>query len=98
VYGSTHSLAETYSVLTSLPLPKRISSVEARMLIEESILKRLHIVKLGIHEYLNALSNVSSKGLTSGMIYDVLHMEAAKKASCTRIYTYNIEHFEALQA
>ncbi len=78
-YCSTHSLTGTYSVLTSLPLPKRISSVEARMITEENILKRLHVVKLDIQEYLNALSNVSSKGLTSRMIYDALQVEAAKK-------------------
>lgn len=95
-YCSTHSIAETYSVLTALPLPKRISSIEARMLIEESILARLVVMEIGKSEYLNAIENVSSKGLTSGIIYDALHAEAAKQASCSRIYTYNIEHFEAL--
>jgi len=95
-YCSTHTFAEMYSVLTSLPLPRRISSVEARMLIEESIFKRLQVVELGRKEYLDALENVSRRGLTSGIIYDALHVEAAKEASCSRIYTYNIDHFEAL--
>lgn len=96
VYCSTHTLAETYAVLTSLPLPKRISSVEARMLIEESILKKLQVIELGKKEYLNALKTVSRRGLTSDIIYDALHVEAALRASCSRIYTYNIDHFEAL--
>ena len=96
-YCSTHSLAETYSVLTALPLPKRISSIEARMLIETSILGRLHIVELDKTAYMNAVTNVSGQGITSGIIYDALHVEAAKKASCSRIYTYNIDHFEALR-
>lgn len=95
-YCSTHSLAETYSVLTALPLPKRISSIEARMLIEESILHRLQVVELDQSAYRHALESVSSSGLTSGIIYDALHMEAAQKAACSRIYTYNIDHFEAL--
>ncbi|MFP4067441.1 MAG: type II toxin-antitoxin system VapC family toxin [Spirochaetaceae bacterium] len=95
-YCSTHALSETYSALTALPLPRRISSVEARMLIEESILGRLEIVELNNVDYMNAIENVSVRGLTSGIIYDALHVEAAKKASCSRIYTYNINHSEAL--
>lgn len=95
-YCSTHALSETYSALTALPLPRRISSIEARMLIEESIFDRLEVVELDKGDYLNAIRNVSVRGLTSGIIYDALHVEAAKKASCSRIYTYNIDHFEAL--
>lgn len=66
------------------------------MLIEESILGRLEIVELNNVDYMNAIENVSVRGLTSGIIYDALHVEAAKKASCSRIYTYNINHSEAL--
>ena len=95
-YCSAHSLAETYSVLTALPLPKKINSIEARMLIEESILQRLQVVELDKTAYQHALESVSSKGLTNGIIYDALHVEAAQKAACSRIYTYNIDHFEAL--
>ena len=95
-YCSAHSLAETYSVLTALPLPRKISSLEARMLIEESIFKRVEVVELDRKRYRNAIELVAIKGLTSGIIYDALHVEAAKKASCSRIYTYNIDHFEAL--
>ena len=93
---STHALAELYSVLTVLPLPKSISTVEARMLIEESILSRLYIVELDGKAYVNAVTTVANKGLTSGISYDALHLEAAKRASCSRIYTYNIDHFTLL--
>lgn len=95
-YCSTHALAETYSVLTALPISKRISSVEARMLIEENMLARLHVVELNGLDYAHALGTAAHKGLTSGIIYDALHVEAAKKAGCSRIYTYNISHFRAL--
>jgi|SRR6056297_776647 len=95
-YCTTHSIAETYSVLTALPLSKRISSIEARILIEESILQRLQVVELDKSAYQHAVESVSSRGLTSGIIYDALHVEAAKQAACSRIYTYNIDHFEAL--
>jgi predicted nucleic acid-binding protein len=83
-------------VLTALPLPKKISTIEARMIIEESILARVHVVELNRNDYVNAIASVSSKGLASGFIYDALHVEAAKKSSCTRIYTYNIDHFQLI--
>ncbi|MFW5710909.1 MAG: type II toxin-antitoxin system VapC family toxin [Spirochaetia bacterium] len=95
-FCSTHTLSELYSVLTALPLPRRIHSIEARMLIEESVAARLEVIELNKSEYMRALENVSAKGLTSGIIYDALHVEAAKKSSCSRIYTYNLDHFEAL--
>ena len=95
-FCSTHALAEIYSVLTALPLPKRISSVEAHLIIEENILKRISVVELNTQDYAKALKAVSHKGLTSGIIYDALHLEAAKKTGCSRIYSYNIGHFQAL--
>jgi predicted nucleic acid-binding protein len=95
-FCSTHSLAETCSVLTSLPLPRRSSTIEARMLIEESILKRLGVVELDGKDYLSAIELVSGKGLASGIIHDALHVKAAGKASCSRIYTCTINHFKAL--
>ncbi len=95
-FCSTHTLSELYSVLTALPLPRRINSIEARILIKESVLARLKVVEINQVEYIRALENVSAKGLTSGIIYDALHVEAARKSSCSRIYTYNIDHFEVL--
>jgi predicted nucleic acid-binding protein len=95
-YCSTHALAETYSVLTALPLPQKISSVEAELLIRESLIGRLEVVELSTMEYQRAIQNAGDKGLLSGIIYDALHVEAAKKASCSRIYTYNIDHFRSL--
>ncbi len=66
------------------------------MLIEESVRARLEVIELKTVEYMHALENVSAKGLTSGIIYDALHLEAAKKSSCSRIYTYNLNHFEVI--
>ena len=95
-YCSTHALAECYSVLTSLPLPKRISPMEAQILIEESILNRLKVIELFRTDYLDALQNVSKKGLSGGILYDALHLTAALKEHCTRVYTYNVDHFRSL--
>ncbi len=92
-YCSTHGLAECYSVLTSLPLPRKVSTVEARILIEESVMKNVNIVSLTQSDYSRALTAVSNKGLASGIIYDALHAAAARKSGCSRLYTYNLTHF-----
>jgi predicted nucleic acid-binding protein len=39
---------------------------------------------------------VAKRGLASGIVYDALHVMAARKASCSRIYTQNLDHFRPL--
>ena len=90
---SAHCLAECYSVLSSLPVPRRISSAEALRLIEESVVGRLQVVPLEESDYLHALALVSRLGLSGGIIYDALHAATARRTGCSRIYTYNVAHF-----
>ena len=33
----------------------------------------------------------------SGVVYDALHLIAAERAGCQRIYTYNLAHFNRLK-
>ena len=93
-YCSTHALAECYATLTALPLPKRVLPEEARSVIEESIRGRLSAVEMVLDDYLEVLRHVSRLGLTSGAIYDALHVQCARKAAVDRILTYNVTHFE----
>ena len=74
---SAHGLAECYSVLTALPLPRRVTPTEADRLIEESICRRLQIVELGEDDYRSAIGRLSRSGLADGIIYDALHAIAA---------------------
>lgn len=94
---SAHALSECYATLTALPLPKKIQAADARILIEENFIKRLEILKLTQTDYATALTRSSQLGLVSGVIYDALHLVAAEKAHCQRIYTYNLTHFHRLQ-
>ncbi len=93
---STHALAECYATLTALPLPRKIQAAEARILIEENFIKRLEILELSQVDYAAALTRSSQLGLVSGVVYDALHLIAAERASCQRIYTYNLVHFNRL--
>lgn len=93
---SAHALAECYATLTALPLPRRISGPEALRLIEANFLERLTLVNLTSGETLKAIRLAAGLGKLSGQIYDALHVIAARKAKCTRIYTYNLKHFQSL--
>ena len=95
-YCSTHALAECYATLTALPLPRRVSAAEACTLVEHNLLSRLRVISLADNDYLDALRITAAQGLLSGQIYDALHVAAARKARCGRIYTYNLRHFQAL--
>ena len=93
---STHAIAETYSVLTALPLRRRVHPADAAQIIEQNLMTRFQIVELTADDYRGAFQRVASAGLRSGIVYDALHLAAAMKTGCSRIYTYNIEHFKAL--
>ncbi len=93
---ASHALAEVYAVLTALPVPRRVSVLEARRIVEESILERLGVIDLDVEDYRWAMESVSGAGLTSGIVYDGLHLAAARKAGCSRIYTYNVRRFRRI--
>ena len=96
-FTSAHALAESYATLTALPLRRRISGPEAMRLIEANFLKHLKIIPLNQNDYVKALRLVANLGRVSGQIYDALHVVAAMKAGCGRIYTYNSRHFLGLE-
>jgi predicted nucleic acid-binding protein len=82
--------------MTTLPLRRRINPLDARQLVQDTVIGRLAVLPLGIDEYRKAIDRVSSKGLVSGIIYDALHLIAAERASCERIFTFNVDHFRKL--
>ncbi len=97
-YCATHTLAECYATLTALPLPRRVTAADALMLVEKNFSGRLRVIDLDTGDYMEALRRTAGLGLLSGHIYDALHVAAARKAGCERIYTYNLSHFRRLCA
>ena len=93
---ASHAVAEVYSVLTALPVPRRVSPLEARRIIDESILGRLGVIDLDAEDYRWAVDTVSDAGLASRIVCDGLHLAAARKAGCGRIFTYNVRHFRRI--
>lgn len=97
-FCSTHVLAECYSVMTALPLRRRINPLDAQRLIRDTLVGHLTVVSLGVEDYLEAMDRVSRNGLVSGIVYDALHLIAAERVDCQRIYTFNIDHFQRIRA
>ena len=92
----THGLAETYSVLTRLPLSPPIFPSEAWRMLLENILSICEVVALSSKDYRKTLEHCAQSGVSGGRVYDMLHLQAAKKEDCERLYTFNLRHFREL--
>ncbi len=90
---ASHSLAELYSVLSTLPIKPRISPAVAWRLIHENIEPVARIVSLTPSEYSLTIKRMSQMGLSGGIIYDALIAKVAQKSKAERLLTLNIEHF-----
>lgn len=95
---TTHALAECYATLTALPLSPRIQPAEAARLVRDNFLADLAIVELSAADYDAALARVERLGLSSGIVYDAIHLAAAERKRCDRLYTFNLGDFQRLGA
>jgi predicted nucleic acid-binding protein len=91
-----HGLAEVYSVMTRAPFEPRVSPGEAWQLLRDNVLERFEVVHLTTAEHADAIRTCGEAGWTGGRIHDVLHLKAARKAGCERIYTFDVRHFRQL--
>ncbi len=89
----THTLAELYSTLTSLPVKPRISPHAARRLIEENVEAIATIVVLSVEDYADTLTRSSNMGLAGGVIYDALIARVGEVAKVERLLTFNVRDF-----
>jgi len=91
---ASHSIAELYAVLTTLPLSPRITPGVARRLMQEDIESTATLIALSNAEYLAVVKRMSELGIPGGAIYDALIVKAAKKAEVKQIVTLNSGDFK----
>jgi predicted nucleic acid-binding protein len=91
---ASHTLAELYAVLTSLPLRPRISPETARRLVRENVGSCARIVSLSASDYRTTIDRLAGLGITGGVVYDALIARAALKARAEKLLTLNIADFE----
>jgi len=92
-FCAAHSLAETYSTLTRIPLPHRATAAEATRFLD-SVCENLIPIGLEPEEYRDAIRQASGAGIVGGSIYDFLIASCARKAGAKRLYTWNLRHYE----
>lgn len=97
IVTSGHCLAEVYSVLTKLPLAIRIQPDVVITLIDKNMVANCEIIDLNTAEYIEVLKEAANNNLTSGTIFDGLHVKAALKARVNKIFTYNLKDFKKFE-
>jgi predicted nucleic acid-binding protein len=91
-----HALIETYSVLTRLPPPHRLSPEDARNMIAVSFERGVTVVGADHRLYRRLLAQAPESGTSGGRIYDALITACARKAGPAVLLTFNVRHFEGL--
>jgi predicted nucleic acid-binding protein len=91
-YCSTHSLAELYSIVTSIPHRPPITSQETKKSLDR-VCQFFTLVPLGVNDYKEVVDWMVSLNIRGGGIYDALHARAALKAKADVLLTLNKKHF-----
>jgi len=90
---ASHSLAETYAVLSSLPVSPKISPILAWKLVHDNVEALAEIIELSAADYSDVIRHMGEHGLSGGIIYDQLIVRAAEKADADRLLTMNTKDF-----
>jgi len=90
---ASHTLAELYAVLSTLPVSPRIPAATAWRLVKDNVQRAARIIGLSASDYRATLTHVSELGLSGGIIYDALIMKAALKGEADRLLTLNADDF-----
>jgi predicted nucleic acid-binding protein len=93
-FTSTHAIAETFATLTSGRLEVQLTPAEAALVIDANVIRRLQIVHLGLSDYERAMRNSQTVGARGGAIFDMLHLQAARRGAAKRILTIHVRHFQ----
>ena len=93
---SSHTLAELYAVLTTLPVSPRITPDAAWRLIQENILNNAEISALSASDYKTVIRKLREGGFSGGIVYDALICSSAIKARAETLLTLNVADFRRL--
>jgi len=93
-FTSTHAIAETFATLTSGRLELQLTPAEAVQVIDASVIRRLQVVDLRLSDYQQAMRNSQTVGARGGAIFDLLHLQSARRGAAKRILTINVRHFQ----
>jgi len=91
---AAHSLVETYSVLTRLPAPHRLSPVDCRALIEANVASELvEVIALSADGYRRLIHDAPDGNVSGGRVYDAIIVACAWAGRVDILLTFNERHF-----
>ena len=93
---SSHTIAELYATMTSIPTRPRITPDMAVHLLQENIEKEAQVISLTGRDYFEAIKNISKLNLSGAIIYDALIAHGAAKFGADHLLTHNQKDFSRL--
>ena len=90
---SAHSLAETYSTLTRMPLPLRVLPLPAWRAVEANLALGFTVFALTAADYRDLLEHLAQNNIAGGVTYDGVIAWVAYKAQVDQIITFNAKDF-----
>ena len=90
---AAHSLAETYSILTRLPIRPIIPPDMAREIITVNIVDICEVVALSAADYVALLRHLASLKIVGGAVYDALLLHVARLSGVDQVLTLNAKDF-----
>lgn len=91
---ASHTLAELYAVLTTLPVTPRIAPGTAWRLIRENVEHAMRVVSLSSTDYRSLLRRLAELGIAGGAVYDAVIARAAEKIHAQRVLTFDLDDFQ----
>ena len=92
-FVASHSLAETFAVLTTLPVKPRISPLLAQTIIDNNLRTIAKIVPLTVADYFRTIQTMTELGLSGGTVYDALITTVAQRLAVDKLLTLNTDDF-----
>lgn len=93
--ATAYALNETYSVLTKIPCTPRIDPLTAERIVSR-LRRLLHVVAVSDVLAAAAVEQCARLGLTSGAVFDALHLVTAEAEQVDVVVTFNVRHFARL--
>jgi toxin FitB len=87
-------LVESYSVLTRLPAPNRLSPSDAHALLSNALRARSRLVGLEPENAWSFLASLADNQVAGGVTYDAQIASCARNANADRLVTLNLRHFQ----
>lgn len=93
--ASWHAYAETWAVLTALPIEPRVTGEVARAVLDR-VRRGVTLVVPKSATYLSAAARCSERAARSGAIHDAMHLVTAEVEAAELLLTFNEADFTRL--